>query len=268
MANHSSILSWKIPWSEEPDRLQSLGGRKESDTTKQFHFHFLFMVAQDDWYGFIEVCMLHEFRQNVRFMKTFKSYCKSIVYVVFCNFKTTASMRIYKNTVEKSTFQSSVIFNSWLWKLWFIRYTFNHRPHSWNRTLKPLEFLTSMKWFWKDSKSPKDKVGVNGGSNHLIKGLELSGPLLCSSPPGRKGLEVESIDDSQWNNHSCLCNEALKRTVKGGVSESFQAGETELFFMPSGWAQTLQKHKCLHSGSHPLYLFSWFLICNIFCNNW
>ena len=141
MANHSSILSWKIPWSEEPDRLQSLVGRKESDTTKQFHFHFLFMVAQDDWYGFIEVRMLHEFRQNMRFMKTFKSYCKSIVYVVFCNFKTTASMRIYKNTVEKSTFQSSVIFNSWLWKLWFIRYTFNHRPNSGTELLNLWNFL-------------------------------------------------------------------------------------------------------------------------------
>ena len=25
MATHSSILAWKIPWSEEPDRLQPLG---------------------------------------------------------------------------------------------------------------------------------------------------------------------------------------------------------------------------------------------------
>ena len=33
MATHSSILAWKIPWAEEPDRLQSLG-RKESDTAK------------------------------------------------------------------------------------------------------------------------------------------------------------------------------------------------------------------------------------------
>ena len=24
-ATHSSILTWKIPWSEEPDRLQSMG---------------------------------------------------------------------------------------------------------------------------------------------------------------------------------------------------------------------------------------------------
>ena len=25
MATHSSILAWKIPWMEEPDRLQSVG---------------------------------------------------------------------------------------------------------------------------------------------------------------------------------------------------------------------------------------------------
>ena len=25
MAPHSSILAWKIPWMEEPDRLQSMG---------------------------------------------------------------------------------------------------------------------------------------------------------------------------------------------------------------------------------------------------
>ena len=28
MATHSSILAWKIPWREEPDRLQSMGSRR------------------------------------------------------------------------------------------------------------------------------------------------------------------------------------------------------------------------------------------------
>ena len=37
MAAHSSILAWKIPWTEEPDRLRPWG-RKESETTEQFHF--------------------------------------------------------------------------------------------------------------------------------------------------------------------------------------------------------------------------------------
>ena len=32
MSTHSSILDWKIPWTEEPGRLESLG--RESDMTE------------------------------------------------------------------------------------------------------------------------------------------------------------------------------------------------------------------------------------------
>ena len=28
MATHSSILTWRIPWTEEPSRLQSMGSQK------------------------------------------------------------------------------------------------------------------------------------------------------------------------------------------------------------------------------------------------
>ena len=28
IATHSSILAWKIPWTEEPDRLQSTGSQR------------------------------------------------------------------------------------------------------------------------------------------------------------------------------------------------------------------------------------------------
>ena len=34
MTNHSSILAWRIPWTEEPGGLQSMGS-KESDTTER-----------------------------------------------------------------------------------------------------------------------------------------------------------------------------------------------------------------------------------------
>ena len=34
-ATHSSILAWRIPWTEEPDALHSPWGHKESDTTKR-----------------------------------------------------------------------------------------------------------------------------------------------------------------------------------------------------------------------------------------
>ena len=42
MAPHSSTLAWKIPWAEEPGRLQSMGSAKSrtrlSDFTFTFHF--------------------------------------------------------------------------------------------------------------------------------------------------------------------------------------------------------------------------------------
>ena len=45
MATHSSTLAWKIPWAEEPGRLQSMGslrvGQRLSDFTFTFHFHAL-----------------------------------------------------------------------------------------------------------------------------------------------------------------------------------------------------------------------------------
>ena len=41
MAPHSSTFAWKIPWTEEPGRLQSMGSL-ESVTTEWLHFHFSF----------------------------------------------------------------------------------------------------------------------------------------------------------------------------------------------------------------------------------
>ena len=45
MAPHSSTLAWKIPWMEEPGRLQSMGSAKSRaqlrDFTLTFHFHAL-----------------------------------------------------------------------------------------------------------------------------------------------------------------------------------------------------------------------------------
>ena len=44
MVPHSSTLAWKIPWMEEPGRLQSMGSQSQtrlSDFIFTFHFHAL-----------------------------------------------------------------------------------------------------------------------------------------------------------------------------------------------------------------------------------
>ena len=52
MATHSSILAWRIPWTEEPGGLQPMGC-KESDTTEvtehaQIKHKFMFGI-QGPW---------------------------------------------------------------------------------------------------------------------------------------------------------------------------------------------------------------------------
>ena len=44
MVTHSSTLAWRIPWMEEPGRLQSMGSLSQtrlSDFTFTLHFHAL-----------------------------------------------------------------------------------------------------------------------------------------------------------------------------------------------------------------------------------
>ena len=40
MATYSSTLAWRIPWTEEPGRLQSMGLQRVG-TSERLHFHFI-----------------------------------------------------------------------------------------------------------------------------------------------------------------------------------------------------------------------------------
>ena len=43
MATHSRILAWKIPWTEEPCRLQSMGSQRINLTERLPTFTFIFL---------------------------------------------------------------------------------------------------------------------------------------------------------------------------------------------------------------------------------
>ena len=47
MAPHSSTFAWRIPWTEEPGRLQSMGSL-ESDMTERLHFTFHFHALEKE----------------------------------------------------------------------------------------------------------------------------------------------------------------------------------------------------------------------------
>ena len=44
MATHSSTLAWKIPWTEEPGRLQSMGSQSRTRLSNFTFFHFSALV--------------------------------------------------------------------------------------------------------------------------------------------------------------------------------------------------------------------------------
>ena len=77
MATHSSILAWRIPWTEEPGGLQPMSC-KQWDTTEQLHFHFslseeLISLPEKEvieHVGFIyAIHLIEEFRQAFIFAK-------------------------------------------------------------------------------------------------------------------------------------------------------------------------------------------------------
>ena len=48
MAPHSSTLAWKIPWAEEPGRLQSMGVTKSRTRLSNFIFTFHFDALEKE----------------------------------------------------------------------------------------------------------------------------------------------------------------------------------------------------------------------------
>ena len=48
MAPHSSTLAWKIPWTEEPGRLQSMGSRRVRHEMSGFPFTFHFHALEKE----------------------------------------------------------------------------------------------------------------------------------------------------------------------------------------------------------------------------
>ena len=55
-ANHSSILAWEIPWTDEPDGLQSIGSQRV--------WHDLVTKQQELFFGIISVLVSGSFLRS------------------------------------------------------------------------------------------------------------------------------------------------------------------------------------------------------------
>ena len=57
MPTHSSIFTWKIPWTEEPGGLQSMGVAK-SETQLSEHTHMQTVIFQNSYHAIVTVLYL------------------------------------------------------------------------------------------------------------------------------------------------------------------------------------------------------------------
>ena len=74
MATHSSILAWRIPWTEEPGGLQSMGSQSVTHNwvTNAFTFHFHWKIMGK---SFVSQMAIEFFKLYTHIHITFISFC-------------------------------------------------------------------------------------------------------------------------------------------------------------------------------------------------
>ena len=49
MDTHSNIFAWRIPWTGEPGRLQSMGSQSRTQIRLTLSLHFLYQIASESF---------------------------------------------------------------------------------------------------------------------------------------------------------------------------------------------------------------------------
>ena len=96
MATHSSILAWRIPWTEEHARLQSIGSQRvihngsnwahmhHSQNTADTHLHLLPLKLESPEILAL-ICITREsFMKNMALKEILKQLCKVLSPIEFC----------------------------------------------------------------------------------------------------------------------------------------------------------------------------------------
>ena len=72
MAMHSSILAWRIPWTEKPCRLQAMVSQESETTEQQNHRHH---KRKLDMVQFIQLTVGMTRASDLCFLSSFLEYC-------------------------------------------------------------------------------------------------------------------------------------------------------------------------------------------------
>ena len=106
MITHSSILAWRIPWTEKPDRLQSMGSQRIS-RTRLSNFTFTFKIVQNICPSESKLAGCPPYTR----VSIFQSFINSLKIFIIC----------LKNKWNSMCITTYYIMNSWnyWWKCYF-----------------------------------------------------------------------------------------------------------------------------------------------------
>ena len=86
MATHSSILAWRIPWREEPGRLQSMGSQRVGhDWETSLHFTDTCTIQKHVWLLFFSIFMILPLFQICCSCQWYQSSRLQILVIMTCS---------------------------------------------------------------------------------------------------------------------------------------------------------------------------------------
>ena len=92
MATHSSTLAWKIPWTEEPSRLQSMGSQSQTRLSNFISLHGKMSCVKHVYLNFHETT----FCSLIKLLSTVKKKSVNIfIYTFFPSYPACSSLRFY-----------------------------------------------------------------------------------------------------------------------------------------------------------------------------
>ena len=186
MATYSSTLAWKIPWMEEPGRLQSLGSRRVGhDFTSTFHFHALEkeMAAHSTvltWRSLVTgepggLLSMGSHRVGHNWSNLAAAANVIIQYYILSLFCVSTKTQLCSHLLWSILIEAII---SWLWAL--LHYLAGHikkqgSGHSIQKLHLRVEFETSIRWGYI---SPKTKTRLLSTYYESGRFLKFSVPLL------------------------------------------------------------------------------------------
>ena len=72
LTTHSSILAWRIPWTEKPGGLQTIGSQRVSQTWLSPHAYFVVYLNLSGRYGYVfkaQIISIENRRLDLKILK-------------------------------------------------------------------------------------------------------------------------------------------------------------------------------------------------------